>query len=107
MRNHALTMHVLFGSGSAKREGDKKHDGKTTLYYSNTCGHCTKVAEIWKGWEQDSAHKCHSRIRSVECNEKPAECRGIDGTPTIIHPSGKHYNGNRSEQSLMDFVLQE
>ena len=76
-------------------------------FYAPWCGHCKKLAPIWK---QLARHMKNTlTIAEVNCDENAALCKSqsIEGYPTLIFYDGKgfksEYNGGRKLEQLKTF----
>ncbi|XP_076166338.1 dnaJ homolog subfamily C member 10-like isoform X2 [Ptiloglossa arizonensis] len=79
-------------------------------FYSPMCGHCHRLAPIWKkiAEELDGA----VRIAVVNCEDEWQLCRqiGIRSYPTLLHypknsKGGVQYNGEKTYTAIMNFIL--
>lgn len=82
------------------------------LFYANWCGHSQNFLDVWKRLLQENL-KCDMIGLEQEKNPEDIEVNSISGFPTVrLYPNGYipsskeyiEYNGNRSLQSLVDFV---
>lgn len=85
------------------------------LFYANWCGHSQNFLDVWSQLMKQNL-KCDMIGLEQEKNPKDIEVNSISGFPTIrLYPSGYipasqdyiEYNGNRSLESLTDFVMSE
>ena len=76
-------------------------------FFAPWCGHCKKLAPIWKQLAQDMKNKL--TIAEVNCDDNPALCKSqsIEGYPTLVFFDGNgvksEYNGGRKLEQLKAF----
>jgi thiol-disulfide isomerase/thioredoxin len=87
----------------------QKNNDKNTLgiYYTEWCGYSRHFLSDYKSMESDIKKLVNVDI--VDCDKEPEKCRknNVQGFPTLIlHMKDKDiiYNGNRSQNDLIDFL---
>ncbi|KAF7301221.1 Leucyl aminopeptidase [Mycena indigotica] len=77
-------------------------------FYAPWCGHCKKLAPIWKQLGKIMQSKVTIGEVDCEANEKFCKAQGISGYPTLVYypPSGEksEYSGGRKLEQLKAFV---
>ena len=103
---------------SPERDFDKliKKTPSFVKFYHPSCHHCNEMAPNWKGLKHDKKNKDkHVNIIEVHADIIPdikSDCaKNIPGYPTIMEvkqngKAGKEYNGDRSKDDLIKFILQ-
>lgn len=87
----------------------QQNNGKNTLgvYYTEWCGYSRHFLSDYKNMESDI--KKLVNVDLVDCDKEPEKCKknNVQGFPTLIlHMKDKDvvYNGNRSQNDLIDFL---
>ena len=104
----------LGGAGCSSSKEPKYGGGnKKTLifYYVDWCGHCKNFKDTWAKLEQNEKLLKTVNLEKINCEEQEdiAKEEGIEGFPTIkLYVDNKvlDYEGDRTEQSLINFVNQ-
>ncbi len=117
---YALLLIILLCAFLMNREGfttsassfDTDVAGKKVfvLFYSENCGHCTKLLPVWEKVASSNSDK----MTSFECSSTDAKTKaictkyGINSYPTMLvldnGVAQNTYDGDRSEDSLKSFV---
>jgi len=80
-----------------------------TKYFVNWCGHCKRLAPVWKQLENEYSTNSNVQIKEIDCEVQPdlAKQNNVRGYPTLILTSGsksEKYNGPRTLNALKQFV---
>ena len=81
-----------------------------TLYYSPNCGHCVEFLPEWKKLQNVKSINNIVVIETINCSENYNKCKehNVQAYPTIIMQktdgSQLEYNGNRTVDSLINFI---
>lgn len=81
-------------------------------FYESWCGHCKRLAPVWKNLSEKFLGNVEVKIASVDCtlsdNKDLCSQQEVNGFPTLyIYKNGEkitEYNGSRSLEDLYDFV---
>jgi len=106
---------VMIEEPSPRRIVKDERVPSLVLFYANWCGHSQNFLDVWSQLLSQNL-KCDMIGLEEKENHKDIEVNSISGFPTVrLYPNGYtpasqdyiEYNGNRSLESLIDFVKSE
>lgn len=78
-----------------------------TLFYSDQCGHCTKMKPEWDKFEKKYPKNCNKYERK-DITDEMSNTYGVNGYPTIVLIKNgekiKDYKGERDSSSFEEFL---
>lgn len=87
---------------------EQKPKRKIVLYFASWCGHCNNFKPVWNEFKNIAMEKFPNLVvKDIQCDSEDNKylCSNIEGYPTVLLDDTIEYDGNRTVDSLVSFIM--